>query len=151
MNSVSVARNSRRSRAQCWPVVVLLLILLPFHFACSSARQRADAERESPGAAAAAPVGGLADSSVRPVVLTLRRDSLGLAAGASTESTMAAIQRAVGELKRVADFEVLAISPAILAVNVRAVRPADARLLAGIFRAHRLVASVGVAGFMERQ
>jgi hypothetical protein len=76
--------------------------------------------------------------------VTLRRDSLGLAADASSDSIRAVLERAVVRLRSAADFEVLAISPAILALQVRARTPNGSGSLAHALRRHPLVEAAEV-------
>lgn len=88
---------------------------------------------------------GQVDSTALPVVITLRRDSLGVDPAATTESLNRAIEAVVPELQAVMDFEVLAISPAILTLNVRPRAPFGPDDLVSALRGNRLVASVEVS------
>jgi hypothetical protein len=116
--------------------------------ACSSARSGAEGQAADSGKAS---LDSVPDPALRPVVLILRRDSLRLQPNAPIDSVRSAIDRAVAELRRTAEFDVLAVSPAILAVNIRARggrAPAD---LATTLRSHPFVASAEVEGYARRQ
>lgn len=82
------------------------------------------------------------DSTAAPVVITLRRDSLGIAPQESMQQVTARIEGALPRLRNVADFDVLAISPAILAVNARPKAPMTPDNLIAALRTHPLVQSV---------
>lgn len=90
----------------------------------------------------------MADSAARPVVVTLWGDSLRLPADAPADSLIAAIRRMADSLQRVVPFEVLAISPAVHALQVRDTA-GDARVLAARLRDHPWVAAAEVEGFVR--
>ena len=117
--------------------------MLWFLMACSPAARVKDAG-DSAQTQPDSVITGVIDSTARPVVITLHRDSLGLAAGASVQQTSDAVNAAVAELRRLAPFEVLAVSPAILAVQVRPTAPMKAAVLVTALRRHRLVASAEI-------
>jgi hypothetical protein len=82
------------------------------------------------------------DSTVAPVIVTLRRDSLGLDAQAATPVVTARIEAVLPRLRSVADFDVLAISPTILAINVRPKVPMTSTDFIAALRTHPLVSSI---------
>lgn len=91
-------------------------------------------------------VAALDDSTSRPVIITLRRDSLRVVAGAPMDTVRARIDAALARLRETAEFEVLAVSPAILAVRVRARTAGGAPELAQALRAHPLVEASEIEG-----
>jgi len=86
------------------------------------------------------------DRARQPVVITLRRDSLGLGPTASADDVADAMRAAASELTRVAAFDLLAVSPAIFALNVRPRDPGSLEAFLSSLRRHRLVAEVEVSG-----
>jgi hypothetical protein len=92
------------------------------------------------------------DSASRPVVVTFHRDSLGVGAGASTDSVGAALNRAAARLREWAPgFEVLSVSPPIQAVRLAPRAGVNAVSLADSLRKHPWVAAAEVEGFRRPQ
>ena len=145
----------RAFRSLAWRGVNAVgLVLLVSAPSCKSVRHGDDRQTDSVSSREVedTSAGPMAKAWRLPVVITLRREQLGLPAGSqSTDATIVAMQRAMRELATVAQFEVLALSPAILAVNVRAIDPPDAVRLAKLLSGHRLVASAEVEGMATQQ
>lgn len=140
-------------------------VLVAAAVACSAGEGRGAADRNGTDRDAASPDTAdreagvpaldtaMTDSAARPVVVTLRRDSLGLPADAPADSVIAAMRRMADSLQRVAPFQVLAISPAVHALQVRATDGetglGNARVLAARLREHPWVAAAEVEGIVR--
>ena len=125
-----------------------LLLLMAAACSRSAPRNGGDAV-DTARAGSDPPRVGVIDSTALPVIISFRRDSLGLPPGASMQRVDSAIAAVLPVLRRVVDFDLLAISPAILAVSVRPKPPMRPAELVAALRGHRLVADVEVSGIVR--
>lgn len=114
----------------------LMALVTLVYVGCSGRNADRPAPQPAPGSAAVVSPSG---SPAGRVILSLRRDSLGLEPGASDSATARAIQTAIITLQQVKAFEVLSTLPPIYAVLVR---PRDGGSVTELIKAlsgHRLV------------
>jgi hypothetical protein len=105
----------------------------------------------SPEAAAPAPAAPRpGELQPQAVVVIFRRDSLHLPTGAPPDSVTATLQRAITTLQQTHRFEVIAISPSILAVKVSPPAGQDPRTLASALAREPRVAQAEVEGVAGR-
>lgn len=85
------------------------------------------------------------------VVITMRRESLGVKSDAPLVTVRAAMLRGLEALKRATDFEILEVSPTILAARVRAPKGSNAAAVAARLRREPAVAAAEVEGFAKAE
>lgn len=90
------------------------------------------------------------DSTAAPIIITLQRDSLGLARPLSPARVDSAIARAIVELQGVVAFDVLAVSGPVFGLSVRPRAPMTGDGLIAALRRHRLVADIQPSGIVRR-
>lgn len=125
----------------------VLILLLP----CACARTAGgEGDHSSAGPAASADSLAVqqADSAIH-VMVTLRRDSLRLEVSQTPQQVSAQIDSALARVRQSIEFDVLAISPAILAANVRPRAPMSVADLVLRLRAHPLVAAAEPSGVIR--
>lgn len=131
-----VSHLFRLSHTWSRPSAPLLVVVAALSgAACESSAAKGTTDSTAPASTAAvAP-----DTLWRPVLLTLRRDSIAWPGGAPMDTVRARIDRAIERLRSNAEFDVLAVSPALLVVRVRAKVAGGAPALAESLKTHPLI------------